>query len=202
MAIINSVIAGGGENSDPYPLLSRVKDDSNNDIGCVVGYHIDSNNQKYAVVCLNKQYRTSLTYAWLANTITVSDMPLYTSSAVYSAPETATFNCDKIIATGQTSAAVNECRSHSFTIGGVTYYGQLPTMSEMLSILTYMAQINTNDPSGSGTEILTSYNYWVSNQETDILAWDIRGQYGYTSSYAKANGGYCHVAPVLEIPIN
>ena len=186
---------------EPYALLSRVKDDSNNDIGCVVGYHIDSNNQKYAVVCLNKQYRTATKYAWLANGITVSGMPLYTSSAVYSAPETATFNCDKIIATGQTSAAVNACRSNSFTIGGVTYYGQLPTLSEMVLIMMYRTQINTNDPSGSGTEIVTTVAYWSSNQETDVFAWDVR-ELGYINTYAKTNSSYCRVAPVLEIPIN
>lgn len=192
------------ERVEPYALLSRVKDDTDKDIGCVVGYHTDANNQKYAVVCLNKEYRTSSNFTWLNSSGAVDGLPAYTNLAVFDAKETATYNCDKILSYAQehgyTSTATNECRNHSFIIDGVTYYGQIPTLTELINILGHRSVVNRDDPSSSGTPIQSAYNYWSSQQNSATYAWAVVGYSGYLLSSRDA--GLVKVLPILEIPIN
>ena len=208
MAIFNTIVQGGGSAPEPYPLLSRVKDDSNNEIGTVCGYHTDANNQKYAVVCLDAQYRTNSVQYCSDNTTTVTNLPAYANASAFDAKETATFNCDKILdfctLIGGSSSAVSHCRSKSFTIGGVTYYGQLPTINEVMMIFMNRTAINDLDTSASsypGEIIQTSlFALWSSTQYSNQNGW-----VGYSSiSYdnkTRAPSNY-HAAPVLEIPIN
>ena len=193
---------------EPYPLLSRVKDDSNNDVGIVCGYHTDANNVKYAVVCLDAQYRQNVGTNWLSSRVEVSNLPNYSGSSagnVYQATETATFNCDKILeqatADGLTSSMITECRSHSFTINGITYYGQVPNMNEMLCILMHRTAINTNDPSVSGIPVEASRSYWISNQYDTNNGWRYNGtgRGGITESSKDYS---CNTITILEIPIN
>lgn len=191
------------ERQEPYALLSRVKDDSNNDIGIVVCYHTDANNQKYAVVCLNKEFRNTNTYFYLSSNVEVTNLPMYNYKTALYATETATSNCDKILAMAPdyTSTAVIECRSHSFIIGGVTYYGQLPTIKELNCIILNADNINGSDPSVSGPDIEVT-SFWSSTQQSAGFCWQtgepiikVYNKYS-TGQYAPK------VCPVLEIPIN
>lgn len=47
--IINQIVSGGSSPAptptEKYPLFSRVKDDTNTNIGTVAGYFIDRNNR-------------------------------------------------------------------------------------------------------------------------------------------------------------
>lgn len=201
--IFNQVVSGGSA-PDPYPLLSRVKDDSNNEIGTVCGYHTDANNQKYAVVALDAQFRLS-SGQYLSDNVAITDLPQYADLSVFGAKETATFNCDKILAQATaselTSTAVSHCRTKTFTVDSVQYAGQLPTLMELLKILEFMTEINAADTSASQYSSLvlsTSTNYWSSSQNSATFGWYVSGN-GRTSRDIKSNSFF--VAPVLEIPI-
>lgn len=195
-----NVTVGGSK----YTLLSRVKDDNNNEIGTVVGYHTDANNTEYAIVCLDAQFRLS-SGQYLSNSVAITGLPSYTNPSVYGARETATFNCDKILAKATaselTSTAVSHCRSKTFTIDSVQYAGQLPTLMELLKIFEFMTEVNAADTSASqysGLLLSTSYSTWSSSQYDDFYGW-VLGQNGRTFGNSKNNGYF--VAPVLEIPI-
>ena len=204
MSIINSVIKGGGtQPSGKYPLLSRVKDDSNNEIGTVVGFHTDANNTEYAVVCLDAQFRLS-SGQYLSDNVAITDLPQYANQSAYGAKETATFNCDKILgqatASELTSTAVSHCRSKTFTVDSIQYAGQLPTLMELLKILQFMTEVNAADTSASQYSSLvlsTSNNYWSSSQYSTAYGWSINN-IGRTSNTNKYSSYF--VAPVLEIP--
>ena len=193
------------EVQQPYALLSRVKDDSNNDIGCVVGYHTDANNQKYAVVCLRTSAIKSLDSSYVISNATsisvVTDLPAYVTAANYSQPETATVSCDKItsfaISNNLTTPAIDTCRSFSFVINGVTYYGQLPLISYITMIMVYRNQINLMYP---------NYNILVGNGRQ---AWSCTqreaGKFYQSESSGNMSGNWgsnnAMVYPILEIPI-
>ena len=195
----NVNVQAGGK----YPLLSRVKDDSNNEIGTVIGYHTDANNTEYAVVCLDAQFRLS-SGEYLSGMVTITGLPQYLSTAVYGATETATFNCDKILAQATaselTSTAVSHCRSQTFTIDNVQYAGQLPTLMELLKILEFMTEVNAADTSASQYSsliLLTNKNYWSSSQYAEPTSW-YAATNGRVRDYTKTYSAF--VAPVLEIP--
>lgn len=208
--IINTIIQGsGGGSSDPYPLLSRVTDDNNNDIGCVAGYLFDSNNQKYAIVCLNAQYRNANAYVASAAAVIFPNTPSYDSLSVYAGNETATFCCDDIMAwvnggSGRTSTAVSHCRAQTFTIDGVSYSGQLPTFAELVVIFQKQNQINSDDPTATSNPTLVLP---VSNSMATVCScsqnlggmWDFYGD-GSTYYDDKKNSS-SFVIPILEIPI-
>lgn len=189
--------------SGKYQLLQRVKDDSNNEIGTVVGFHYDANNTEYAVIALDAQFRLS-SGLYLSDNVAITDLPQYTNPSVYGAKETATFNCDKILATATaqslTSTAVSHCRSKTFTIDSVQYAGQLPTLMELLKILEFMTKVNAADTSASQYSSLvlsTSISYWSSSQGPATSGWDVTNA-GRTANGIKSNTYF--VAPVLEIP--
>lgn len=189
-----------------YALLSRVTDDNNNDIGIVVGYHIDANSQKYAVVCLNAEYRSMSLQYLSGGYYVITGLPTYQRANCYDARETATFNCDKVLAycttTGETSAAVTHCRSKTFTIDGVQYAGQIPNIMELLEIYQYRRIINSNDPTAteySGVVIPEDSNVWSSTQRSNRAMWVIYNS-GSTTDNTKDSTGF--VPPILEIPID
>lgn len=190
-------ISGGGS-SKKYNLLDRVSDDSNNEIGTVVGVHIDANNVEYAVVCLDAAYRLAQGQL-LSSAVQVPGIPTYNNQTIFSAPETATTNCDAILAAGQ-SSAVSHCRAQTFTIDSVSYAGQLPTMMELIEIFKYRTSVNTADPTASqysSLRVPSGTDCWTSTQNGYYNGWYIRA--GGYANYGGRTANY-FVMPVLEIP--
>lgn len=206
---IGNISGGGG--SGKYQLLDRVKDDSNNEIGTVSGFFTDANDVEYAVVCLDAQYRLALA-TWASTTGTVTNLTEYRMNGAAvdlianTYTDTATSNCDKILAWctagGYTSAAVSHCRSKSFVIGGTTYYGQLPNLCELFYICANRVGISNADTSKSSYSSLDIASWdnraWSSSQYSNNNAWSVDSYGGTVSGINKANGYF--VAPVLEIP--
>ena len=191
---------------EKYALLSRVKDDNNNEIGTVCGYHTDANNQKYAVVCLDAQYRLDSGH-YLSSMKEVIGLEKLFSQALWENTDTATSNCTKILdfanAKGYTSTAVSHCRSKSFVIEGTTYYGQLPTIVELTDVFRNRTAINTKDTSASQYSSLVisgSKSAWSSSQGNVTDGWNLQNYDGRTSHYSKYDEEF--VIPVLEIPID
>lgn len=204
MPIINTVIAGGGTTpTGKYQLLQRVKDDSNNEIGTVCGYHTDANDVEYAVVCLDAQYRLS-SGQYLSAKVAITGLALLADVTLWENPDTATSNCDKILAfidgTEYTSSAVTHCRSKSFVIEGTTYYGQLPTIVELTDVFRNRTAINTKDTSASQYSSLVVPNNaitWSSSQYNSNNGWSANTT-GVITNNSKS-GNY-FVLPILEIP--
>lgn len=196
----------GGGSTDKYKVGDVVKDDSNNDVGVVSGFFTDANNQKYAVVCLNAQYRLA-SGVWCIDQSTVTGLPTYdqTTWGPWEAKETATYNTQKILdfctSSGATSTACSHCRTLSFTIEGQTYYGQLPNMIELNDIVRNHTAINTADITASSytsVNFVTSKNAWSSSQNSSNNGWFANGN-GYIGGNSKTNSWL--VIPVLEIPL-
>lgn len=204
--------SGGGGSTGKYALLDRVEDDNGNEIGTVSGFFTDANDVEYAVVCLDAQYRLE-SATWSSTSGTVTNLTEYGMNGAAvdlianTYTDTATSNCDKILAWctagGYTSAAVSHCRSKSFVIGGITYYGQLPNLCELFYICANRAEISNADTSKSrysSLDIATlASQIWSSSQCTSARAWIIRDN-GSVNYYAKTSNYF--VAPVLEIPNN
>ena len=192
-------ISGGGSGGTPthkkYSLLDRVYNDANAPIGTVSGFFTDKNDVEYAVVCLDAIYRNSLA-KWASATGDVTNMPLYSNWTIWEAPETATENTTLILAS-ETSPACTHCRSKSFTIGGVTYYGQLPNIIELVDIARHRTAINAADTSGGSITIATTNDYWSSSQYNSYTGWciDLAGR-----AYSDLKTTNYYVCPVLEIP--
>ena len=196
----NVNVEAGGK----YQLLSRVKDDSNNEIGTVVGYHTDANNVEYAVVCLDAQFRLA-SGQYLSENAFVPELPILTNLDLWENAETATSICTKILdfatANGYTSPGVSHCRSKSFVIEGITYYGQLPTLGELIDIMRHRTAINNADTSASQYSTLILANnigYFSSNQQMAGRCWGVVGS-GEAAYYNKI--GSCFIIPILELPI-
>lgn len=215
-AAINS-IPSGGTPSGKYQLLQRIKDDSNNEIGTVSGFFTDANDVKYAVVCLDAQYRLA-NAVWCSNNSAVTDMPIYNyanETSWYEATETATFNTQKILdyctANSYTSTACTHCRSQSFTIDNVTYYGQLPNMRELFDMWSNRTQIEQLDITASS---YSSVNFstikrqiFSSNQNSNNFAWGFFGTNSWSGEYGDGtiigrNKSWAKTCafPVLELP--
>lgn len=189
--------------TEKYPLLSRVKDDSNNEIGTVCGYHTDANNQKYAVVALDAQYRNS-SGQYLSERVEVTGLALLNNQTLWENTDTATSNCTKILdfidGTSYTSSAVTHCRSLSFVIEGTTYYGQLPTIVELTDVFRHRTAINNADTSASQYSSLivpSSTATWSSSQYNGNNGWFISLS-GNANGSSKNNNYF--VLPILEIP--
>lgn len=193
----------------PYPLLSRVKDDSNNEIGTVCCYHTDANNQKYAVVLLDAVYR--LASGNVTSDIgAISNLPTYDDILPATcSKQTATECCDIILAqcsaSGWTSSGISHCRAQTFTIGGNLYAGQLLTTKEMFyiqdqkTILENLDPTVVDNPSLSLTARVKMYtcnaknkdNCWFVDQTGAIAVWN--------DNYYRRNNFF--IIPILEIPI-
>lgn len=191
--------------------LHRIKDDSNNEIGTAFMEFKDENGDKYTVVCLDAQYRLA-SAAWSSTSVNVTNLPLYTMNGAgvdlitNTYTDTATSNCDKILdwctAGGYTSAAVSHCRSKSFVIGGITYYGQLPNLCELFYICAKRAEISNVDTSKSSYSSLDIASWsltWTSQQYNSPYTWAINTN-GTVGTARRTNS--CFVVPVLEIPNN
>lgn len=186
--------------------LTRVKDDNNNEIGTHICNFTDANGNTFKVVLLDAQYRLA-SAQWLSYTDPVPNMPLYSdlaTSNVWEAKETATQNTQLILdyctASGGTSTACMHCRSKSFVINSVTYYGQLPNVIEASEIAKNYNIIETMDTSASTNPSLnfsTSRNMWSSSQAPSSSAWRLRETGYINDSYKLSN---LFVCPVLEIP--
>ena len=192
-------IVVGNEVAGKYSMLERIKTDSNVEIGTVCGFHTYQGNE-YAVVCLDATYRDSNTYQWMSSTESVPGMVTANPGHVYQDSDNppATTLCDKILAyaasNGYTSSAVTKCRSLSFVIDGITYYGQLPSIIEMIDILSHFTAINTKDPSGSLSETLTA---WTSMQATSGASLRFNDD-GSIRSTTKTS--LQPVIPIIELP--
>ena len=199
------LLAPEGGSSGKYSLLERISDDSNNEIGTVSGFFTDTNDVEYAVVCLDAQYR--LKYGTYCSNISmaITNLPYYQDVSLYSSGGTATFNTQKIldfcIAQSATSTSCTHCRSKSFVIDGVTYYGQLPNIVELIDIFRRRLAINSADTSRSSYDsfkIPTTFRTWSSSQRSSSEAWSI--YIGGNVGYSGAKTDKFFVPPVLEIP--
>ena len=204
--IVSPVIVNGSPTpSGKYTLLQRISDDNGNEIGTVSGFFTDANNVEYAVVCLDAQYRLEQGTYCSNKSTAVTDLPMYSSWAIWEAKETATFNTQKILdfctAQSATSTACSHCRSKSFTIDGTTYYGQLPNMREVFDICKNYTAIQSADTSVSQYSSLgftrTSDRTWSSSQYNSTSCWTVSNN-GSTNYNSKTSNFF--VAPVLEIP--
>ena len=193
-----NVPAGGAPTHKLYQLLDRISDDDDNEIGTVSGFFTDGNGVEYAVVCLDSTYRLP-NAKWLSGNVLLPNLPSYNNWTLWEAKGTATFNTQKIIdfceSSSYTSDAASHCRSKSFVINGVTYYGQLPNIIELVDIAKNRNAINSADTSGGS---LANYSkYWSSSQYNDNSVWGMSAN-GYVYNYSK-NAEFS-VCPVLEIP--
>lgn len=199
-----NVPTGGPATHKKYKLLDRVYEDVNGDaIGTVVGFHLDANNVEYAVVALDAVYRLASGQLTSA-TGAIADLPLYNNAGAYGARESATFNCDKILAqcatSGWASAALTHCREKTFTIAGESFAGQLPTIMELLKILEFREAVNSADTTAVDNPSLVipnNQNMWSSTQYNPAAAWYVLTN-GNTSNTTRTSSYF--VAPVLEIP--
>lgn len=199
--IINQIAQG--KSKGKYALFDRVKNDSGTEFGTVGGFFIDANNTEYAIVCLDAQYRNPAAN-FLSTKVLVDGLPSYTNLSVYGATETATFNCDKILAQATTSettsTGVSHCRSKSFIVDGTTYYGQLPNIAELLYIYTHRITLNTLDPTTtqySNNILASDRNVLSSTQRDSDNCWSLYYT-GTTSANAKTSNWL--IVPILEIP--
>lgn len=195
---------GGGSGTTDVPL-TRFKDDNNNEIGTHYMNFEDGSGNVFKVILLDAQYRLASSQ-WASNSGNVTDLPLYSnlkSSNVWEAGETATFNTQKILdwctTNTYTSSACTHCRSKSFTIGGTTYYGQLPNMIEVILLAKHYNQFNALDTSAGSQRSLnfsSARTIWSSSQ-AGSTGWYLYNA-GSVSSTNKTN--FYFACPVLEIP--
>ena len=199
-----NVPSGGPASHKKYKLLDRVYEDVNGDaIGTVVGFHYDANDVEYAIVALDAVYRLAQGQ-YLSTNSAVANLPNYSNGGIYGAKETATFNCDKILAqastSGLTSTAVSHCRAQTFTIAGDSYAGQLPTLMELLKVMEWRAEVNTADPTATANPTLVvpnNQNMWSSSQYNTNYGWYVYNNGDASNNNKSAN---CFVLPILEIP--
>ena len=201
-------VSGGTPSGTTDVPLTRVSDDNGNEIGTWYMNFKDGSGNVFKVILLDAQYRKDRT-EWCSNQSAVTNMPLYgkiLTANIWEAPETATENTQLILdyctANGYTSAACSHCRSQSFTIDNVIYYGQLPNMIEVAHIAKHYSEFDTLDTSISthaSMRLLYDDRFiWSSHQYSAGYAWDLRDS-GAISDYYKT--GTLFTAPVLEIPI-
>lgn len=200
-----NVPSGGGATHKRYNLFDRVygDSDSNVGIGTVCGFYKDSNSVEYAVVCLDATYRLAQGQ-WAASIGAIPNMPIYNAWDLnVNGTETATQNGDLILAS-KASTAVSHCRSKSFSIGGTTYYGQLPNICELLMIFGTRTILYDMDPTTSSTA--TNLNFvqsgfpssaWSSSQANANNGWYLAS--GNNMNSTNKTGIY-FVCPILEIP--
>lgn len=188
-----------------YTLLQRVSDDSNNPVGTVACFCTDSNDVEYAIVVLDAQYRLK-EGKYASSNVYINDLEPLQSISSWENKYTATSNCDKILAqaasSGFTSTSVLHCRSKSFMIDGITYYGQLPTLFELMDILKHRTVIGEQDPSLEDYSNLVIPAYygcgiWTSNQRNGNNSWVI-AENNLMYAYGKTNNYF--VLPILELP--
>lgn len=196
-----------GGTTGKYQLLQRVKDDTNTEIGTVVGFRKDSSNNEYAVVCLDARYRSDQWFSLLSSGVDYGNAS-YQYANVFAAKETATENCDAIVAVatgGITCDAVTQCRLNSFTVDSVTYYGQLPSMPELIDIMSYVDEINNADPDKDNPTyeyylLAGGGAYWSSTQNGTSTSWQISSNATQPVRALSKTGVTAGITPILELP--
>lgn len=208
---VSSIPSGGGTPSGTTGVpLTRISDDNGNEIGTWYMNFEDGSGNIFKVILLDAQYRNDSTQ-WNSQRSNVTDMPLYSnlkSANVWEAGETATTNTQLILdwctANSYTSTACSHCRSKSFTIGGVIYYGQLPNALEVFYIARNYNSFDTMDTSASSYSSLnfsSAHNIWSSSQFNYAGGWSLYSDNGGAlTTYTKTSNYYA--CPVLEIPNN
>ena len=202
-----------------YDLVNNVFYTNTGSGTFTAGPYVIPDNMEYAVVCLDAQHRSNsdvITYD--DNTVKMIGIPTLTTSDyanIYELPQTATENTDAIIRTVGTgtlstkSPAVNFCRSKSFVINGITYYGQLPNAYELIDILFNRTELNNRDTTTSSYSSLILPTYKNINSSTQIQLIDNTigriqyRKYGILYGWRNDQAGYNNdtiTAPVLEIP--
>ena len=201
-----------------YDLYDRVYDDTGKDIGMVAGFQLDQEDNEYAVVCLNAEYR--LEEDEILSKGGDYGTTKYTNQTVWETKETGTYTTQKIIdflasTTGvdgkYTSKSATYFRSLSFSIDDQIYQGQIPNLPEIANIYSRKDRINEEDPSAStysnlllpkGNEIKGFGNNALLNSCTqygsrDIYIIRIHGTVG--AIYRDLTRG-CIGVPILELP--
>lgn len=204
-ASANVNVSGGGSGTTDVPL-TRISDDNGNEIGTWYMNFQDGNGNVFKVVLLDAQYRLASAQWCSYSSKTVTNLPQYSNlvtSNIWVATETATFNTQKILdfctSGGYTSSSCSHCRSMSFTIDGVIYYGQLPNWLQVLYLAKHYNDFDTLDTSASSQSSLnfsSSRDIWTSSQYNMSYGYSLR-TYGYITDSKTINH---FVAPVLEIP--
>lgn len=202
---------GGG--SGKYKMFQRVLDDSNNDVGMVCGFHLDSNDNEYAVVALNAENRLDNGGTFLSTGSYVPNVPAYQDlSLAIAGKETATENTTEILdfatQNNLTSGAATFCRSKSFTIDGVVYYGQFPTVSELWDIMSKYDEIDSGDPTLASHPTLNVLGLVNIGSSTQYGATGGSWPYGFYWYFYPSNFSIAYdqqttgwgVLPVLELP--
>lgn len=199
--------------------LTRVSDDNGNEIGTHYMNFEDNNGNKFKVIVLDEQYRTT-NKSYCSNTGAITNMPMYNYSNNiwwYNAKETATENTQLILdwcsTNSYTSAACEYCRSLSFTINDTTYYGQFPNMREMFDIMKHREQIDLMDTSvdhDSSIVRFWRFNCLSSTQLDGSNFWYFAGTNNWSGAYNDCGVWRCgktnasndlKICPVLEIPL-
>lgn len=187
-----------------YSFLERIKDDSNNEIGTVCGFHTDANGVEYAVVCLDARYRQDSGLKWMSTRVEVTGLPLVGQNDVWGCLDTAASNCSILnnfaTSQGYSVPALASCQAASFVIENVSYSGLLPTANELLMIATNITNINSKDTSASqySSQIIrVDVSYWSSTQKDFQYAWAFAFSSGL---YGRDKQGMSFIAPILELP--
>ena len=204
---VENIDTGGSSSGTVDVDLTRFRDDSGTEIGTHYMNFVDANGTKYKVILLDAQYRSSSAY-WCTNLSAVTNMPIYNNLSVsnlWEAKETATQNTQLILdyctAGDFTSTSCSHCRSQSFTVDGVTYYGQLPNMIEVIHLAKHYHEFDTLDTSASrsaATNFSSAHSIWSSSQ-TGANYGSCLAYSGYMNTAQK--NGNCFACPVLEIPL-
>lgn len=199
MSIMQTVIQGGGTTAKKYSLWQRIKDDNNADVGIVVGFVFDDNNQEYAVIALDAKNRSSSS-KYMTTSVDVSGASHPQGADVYKTQRLATPYCDLIL--GATSSpAISFCREKTFLIDGVSYSGQLPTLPEVLFIAGGKDIINNLDPTATDyPSLVIAYTFDALSclQYNSSFSWVVSGS--KTTAASKTTSSF--VFPILEIPNN
>ena len=209
MPILNNLTVneiGGG--AGKYSLLQRVTDDSNQEIGTVCGFYKDNNNE-YAIVVLDAQYR--IASGVLLSSAATTGIEIGPSPDVYKYRNPTYFTqilIDYATANSLTTVAT-DCRALIFTIDGVQYAGQVPTISNCLDIYAQSAEIDNVDTSISlNPDCALTSGSWSSMGSCIGIYASSKHQYANIVKSTSAvnvvklltSTGF--FAPVLELPNN
>ena len=176
---VTGTLSGGGSK---YNVGDTVTADNGSTVGTVVGIFLDASKNKYAVIGLpSSTFATSLSMDNFSSTY-------FTDQRVWNNHTTATATCNEILGKGG-SSAISHCRNYSYVIEGVTYYGQLPNIYELVmffSMAQWISGIPTNTKAISCTSKQSGSNWYVDQDGSPY--------------YNSGTSGY--VMPILEIPFN
>jgi hypothetical protein len=198
--ICSSSGGGGGVTSGKYHVDQVIKDDSNNKIGVVSGFVSDG---QLAVVTLFNSYRSNgyflSTKALVSGIITKDNILEALNTEVTSlAATTANTKVLKYCSDNNvTSTAVSHCRSLSFVIGGKTYYGQLPMLTEVLMIFSNFYLMNCFDPNPISSHLETVWSCTQTNTNLSYVFYYVGTQDQRINAATKTNN--YRVYPILEL---